>query len=431
MGGNLSKLAVKTIRSSVEDNKACVKPEAIGTPPPSGRSVTAFERWLIQQLAAAAGWPQVTIALYGQPIYTPAASLGGIDIRDRAGLRQMCTYPDLYFGELYSAGRLTVAGDLIDVLTELSRALPDLAGRSLPYRLLTQLSSFGRNTLERARHNIYHHYDISNAFYRLWLDERMVYTCAYYPYPGATLETAQTAKLDHVCRKLRLQPGEEVIEAGCGWGALALHMARHYGVRVRAYNISREQLAYARDRARAEGLAGRVEFIESDYREIAGQCDAFVSVGMLEHVGLAHYRELGAVIDRCLRPHGRGLIHSIGRNRPAPVNAWITRRIFPGGYTPSLFEMADIFQPFRLSVLDVENLRLHYAQTLRHWLERFEAQADAVQTTFDETFVRAWRLYLAGSAAAFLAGELQLFQVVFARYLNNDVPMTRDFLYRS
>ena len=146
----------------------------------------------------------------------------------------------------------------------------------------------------------------------------MVYTCAYFPSQGANLEDAQTAKLDHVCRKLRLQPGEKVVEAGCGWGALALHMARHYGVTVKAYNISKEQIAFARQRAHAEGLDGQVEFIEDDYRNVCGEFDAFVSVGMLEHVGTDHYRELGAVIDRSLKDSGRGLIHTIGRNYPRP-----------------------------------------------------------------------------------------------------------------
>jgi cyclopropane-fatty-acyl-phospholipid synthase len=286
------------------------------------------------------------------------------------------------------------------------------------------------NTLARARENIHHHYDIGNAFYRLWLDEQLVYTCAYFRTPTATLEEAQAAKLDHVCRKLQLQPGEEVVEAGCGWGALALHMARQYGVKVKAYNISKQQLAFARQRARAEGLTGQVEFIEGDYREIGGTYDAFVSVGMLEHVGLKHYHELGQVIDRCLRPHGRGLIHTIGRNRPIPMNAWIEKRIFPGGYPPSLGEMTAIFEPWRFSMLDVENLRLHYANTLEHWLARFEQAADQVQHMYDADFVRAWRFYLAGSIATFRIGELQLFQVVFTRFDNNDIPWTREFLYR-
>src|SRR6185295_4327164 len=213
--------------------------------------------------------------------------------------------------------------------------------------------------------NVHGHYDLGNDFYRLWLDREMVYTCAYFPTPEVSLEAAQIHKMDLVCRKLHLRPGDRVVEAGCGWGALALHMAAHYGVTVRAFNLSSEQITYARDRAAREGLAARAEFIEDDYRNVTGTCDAFVSVGMLEHVGFSELSSLGAVIDRSLGAHGRGLLHFIGRNRPMPLNAWIRKRIFPGAYPPALAEVFDnVLGPWNLSVLDVENLRLHYARTL-------------------------------------------------------------------
>jgi cyclopropane-fatty-acyl-phospholipid synthase len=221
----------------------------------------------------------------------------------------------------------------------------------------------------------------------------------------------------------------KVIEAGCGWGALAIFMAKHYGVTVRAFNLSRQQLRYARELAQRQGLAGHVEFIEDDWRNISGRCDAFVSVGMLEHVGTSNYRRLGTIVDACLAPHGVGLIHSIGQNVPSPLNPWIEQRIFPGAYPPSLREMMEIFEPHGFSVLDVENLRLHYVETLRHWLQRYEQSVDIVRTQFDERFVRTWRLYLTGSMVAFRCGGLQLFQVVFARGTNNDLPLTRDFLH--
>jgi len=285
------------------------------------------------------------------------------------------------------------------------------------------------NTLARSRRNIHHHYDLGNDFYALWLDRRMLYTCAYYADESMSLEDAQVAKMDHVCRKLRLQPGEHVVEAGCGWGGFALHMARHYGVRVSSFNISGEQLDYARERARAENLSDRVEFLEGDYREIRGDYDAFASIGMLEHVGTDHYRDLGRVIARSLLPNGRGLIHSIGRDRSANMNAWIERRIFPGAYPPSLKEMMEIFDSAHLSVLDVENLRLHYVRTISHWLDRFEAAEATIDEWFGPAFVRAWRLYLTGSIAAFSTGQLQLFQVAFARSGSNAIPWTRAHLY--
>jgi cyclopropane-fatty-acyl-phospholipid synthase len=200
---------------------------------------------------------------------------------------------------------------------------------------------------------------------------------------------------------------------------------------VRAYNLASEQIRYARERAAAEGLDRQVEYIEDDYRNITGQCDVFVSVGMLEHVGHAHYRTLGGIIDNCLVPAGRGLIHSIARDRPSPMNAWIERRIFPGAYPPTLHEMTEILEPWGFSILDVENLRLHYARTLEHWLKRFNDREDEVRARFDEDFVRAWRLYLAGSRASFTTGWLQLFQIVFSRTGNNDIPWTRNHLYRK
>jgi cyclopropane-fatty-acyl-phospholipid synthase len=235
--------------------------------------------------------------------------------------------------------------------------------------------------------------------------------------------------MDHVCRKLRLQPGQRVFEAGCGWGGFALHMAREYGVEVHAWNISREQIRFATERARDAGLGDRVIYVEDDYRNMRGECDAFVSVGMLEHVGPENYRALGAVIERCLAPRGLGLIHTIGRNRPEAMNGWIERRIFPGAQPPALSEMMAIFEPRDFSVLDVENLRLHYAETLRHWMARYLAVFDRVQAVRGSGFARAWHLYLAGSVAAFNAGTMQLFQVLFARGGNNKLPATRRHLY--
>jgi cyclopropane-fatty-acyl-phospholipid synthase len=259
----------------------------------------------------------------------------------------------------------------------------------------------------------------------------MIYTCAYYEHPDMSLEQAQTAKLDYVCRKLRLRPGEVVAEAGCGWGALALHMARNYGVLVKAYNLSKEQIAYARQRAQAEGLADRVEFIQDDYRNITGKFDVFVSVGMLEHVGVKNYRALGELMRRVLTEEGRGLIHSIGRNYAAPLDAWIEKCIFPGACPACLREMMDLFEDSGFSVLDVENLRPHYARTCADWLERHNRAEDRVREMFDERFVRMWRLYLACSSAAFASGWLQLFQIVFNRATCNKMPWTRADWYST
>jgi cyclopropane-fatty-acyl-phospholipid synthase len=287
------------------------------------------------------------------------------------------------------------------------------------------------NSRQGSRKNIHRHYDLNVNFYKLWLDQRMVYTCAYFPTVSASLEDAQVAKMDHICRKVRLQRGDRVVEAGCGWGALALHMAKHYGVTVKAFNISHEQIAFAREQAMREGLTEQVEFIEDDYRNISGRHDVFMSVGMLEHVGVQHYEEMGQSIHRTIGDWGRGLVHFIGRNQPHPFSPWIRKRIFPGAYAPALSQVTRLFEPWNFSVLDVENLRMHYAKTLEHWLSRFEGSVDRVSQMFGPEFVRAWRLYLAGSIAAFRTGSLQLFQIAFAGANCKQVPWTRAHLYEE
>ena len=395
-----------------------------------GNMLFAADTLLLRRMLRAIGDPPVQIVLWdGQEISNHQGSaVARVLVRDRGALLQLVADPELHFGELYSAQRVEVQGNLLDFLEAVYRVWP-LAKHNRFRMLLSPLYDARRNTLSGSRRNIHHHYDIGNDFYRLWLDERMLYTCAYFPSPDITLEDAQLAKMDHVCRKLRLQPGEKVVEVGCGWGSLALHMAKHYGVTVKAYNISREQIALARQRALAESLDGQVEFIEDDYRNVRGEFDAFVSVGMLEHVGLDHFRELGEVIDRSLTDNGRGLIHSIGLNYPRPMDAWTERHIFPGACPPSVGQMMQIFEPFDFSVLDVENLRLHYAKTLEHWLQRYEDNVERVTEMFDSEFVRAWRLYLAGSLTAFKTGGMQLFQVSFARASLNQIPWTRQYLY--
>jgi cyclopropane-fatty-acyl-phospholipid synthase len=402
-------------------------------PPPPAASGSSFEGKMLRRLLNIVGDPDIEFVLWtGERITTSSApDRAVVRIADRGTLFGLAKDPHIRFGDAYSEGRITIDGDLVKFIETMYRAAPTQpkAVRSLA-SFLKGAHRAQRNTLSGSRGNIHHHYDISNDFYSLWLGDTMAYTCAYYRDPQMSLDEAQRAKFDHVCRKLQLKAGETVVEAGFGWGGLSMHMARHYGVKVRAYNISKEQVAYARERSKREGLAGQIEFVEDDYRNISGKYDAFVSVGMLEHVGVENYPTLGAVASRAIGTNGRGLIHSIGRNRPAPLHPWITKRIFPGAYPPSLGEFMQIFEPHELSVLDVENIRLHYARTLTHWMELFEANAEKVRKMFDEKFERMWRLYLAGSIAGFTTGTLQLFQVVFAPKQNNNVPWTREHLYR-
>ena len=394
----------------------------------------ALDRALIKKLLEYSGNPRIEIRLWdGEKIsISNQDPIATMRVNSRIAYSRLMIQRELAFGNGYSDGQIEVEGDLIEFLCEVYRAKRQAQGsRSLLrlYEFLTKKKP-RKNTLAGSKSNIHHHYDLGNEFYSLWLDrEAMQYTCAYYPIESMTLEQAQIAKMEHVCRKLMLKPGQTVVEAGCGWGGLARYMAKTYGVKVKSYNISHEQIVYATERARLDGIDDRVEYIEDDYRNIKGSYDVFVSVGMLEHVGRRNYRELGAVVDRCLAKNGRALVHSIGRNAPELMSAWIEKRIFPGAYPPTISEMMDIVEPYNFSVLDIENLRLHYAKTLRHWLERFDSHEQTISKMFDDRFVRAWRLYLSGSIASFLVGALQLFQVTFARESDNSIAMTRENLY--
>lgn len=395
--------------------------------------VTWFDRWLVRKMVDVVGNPPVRISLWDGAEVTPYCEnpVAIMVYYDRGALLKTMMDPELHWGDLYCTGRVEFEGDMARFMAAIYLGISGKDKISLLRKTVLWLghrSIF--NSYDKAKENIYHHYDIGNEFYKLWLDrEEMQYTCAYFPREGMTLEQAQVAKLHHICRKLQLRPGDTVIEAGCGWGGLARFMAKHYGVKVTACNISKEQIKYARQRAQEEGLSDSVDYVLEDYRNIQGRYDVFVSVGMLEHVARCDYKELGEVISRCLKPDGRGLIHSIGRIISRPMNAWIERRIFPGACPPTLSEMMEIFEPNNLAAHDVENIRLHYSRTLAMWIERFEQHREEITEMMDEEFVKAWGLYLNGSLAAFNVGELHLFQVVFSHAENNDIPWSRHHVY--
>ena len=396
---------------------------------PFSRSVCG---WLLRKIHKSIGHPGVRLQLGRDEAFPPAVTdiLATVKIANGRTLAALALSPEMGFGEGYSKGRIEVQGDLVQFLEAVLASIRDANAIGWYSKLVSRwLDRAQANSLHGSVRNIRHHYDLTADFYKLWLDPQLVYTCAYFPEPFSTLEQAQVAKMDHVCRKVWLQPGERVVEAGCGWGALALHMARHYGVRVRAFNISKEQILIARERAKLEGLEHQVEFIEDDYRNISGRYDAFVSVGMLEHIGSQNYENLGKVIHRTIGDAGRGILHFIGRNFAHSFSPWIRKRIFPGACAPSLAQAMAVFELCNFSVLDVENLRSHYIRTLEVWLDRFERSWDNVAKLLGTEAARAWRLYLAGSVAAFRVGNLQLFQVVFAGAKCQKVPWTRAYLY--
>ncbi|GIU78286.1 MAG: SAM-dependent methyltransferase [Bryobacteraceae bacterium] len=382
-----------------------------------GRWLGAAARLAGAHILREAGDPPVRIVL---PDGTAVQTADGearftLRILTWRALAAMAADPETGFAEKYAAGAVEVEGALEEFCDTIYSHWPRSGSSGLAARLLAWYLDWTQRRSQRAaKKNIRRHYDLGNEFYRMWLDEEMLYTCAFFPSEEATLEEAQAAKMERVARKLGLEAGERVVDAGCGWGAFALYVARAHGCRVRAFNISEEQIAWARRRCRELGLEGRVEFVLDDYRNITGTYDAFASIGMLEHVGKEHYRDLGEVIRRTIGEKGRGLLHFIGRSRPAPLSAWIRKRIFPGAYAPALSEMLPLLEAGGYHVADIENLRSHYARTLRCWRERFEAAELQARAMYGEEFARAWKLYLAGSEASFRSGSLELYQVLFA-----------------
>ncbi len=367
----------------------------------------------------------------------PAPGLADITIRfrDRASLVRVALRPTLYFGEAYINGDLVLEqGRLADLFELCGRNLRN-RGRSRRGPFRRPLSALGRelarrlqqyNPIPTARRNVAHHYDLSETLFRLFLDSDLNYSCAYFAAPDLSLEEAQRAKQRHIAAKLLLAPGQRVLDIGCGWGSLALALAGMAEVGVDGVTLSVEQHARAAQRAAAAGLADRVRFSLADYREVEGMYDRIVSVGMFEHVGSPHYEKFFATIRRLLAPDGVALVHAIGRmDTPGLTDPWTRKYIFPGGYIPALSEVLPAVERAGLWATDIEILRLHYAETLRHWRERFLARQAVIRDIYDERFCRMWEFYLAGSEMGFRHGGLMVFQLQLARRVEA-LPLTRD-----
>ncbi|MDX2201186.1 MAG: cyclopropane-fatty-acyl-phospholipid synthase family protein [Hyphomicrobiaceae bacterium] len=349
--------------------------------------------------------------------------------------RHLAADPELALGEGYMDGRLVmVEGRIYDLLALLlsnarSHQIPGwtLAASTSRY-LLRRLKQF--NPRRRAQRNVAHHYDIKGEIYDLFLDKDRQYSCAYFT-PGADLEEAQLAKKRHLAAKLAIVPGQRVLDIGSGWGGLGLYLAKSCEAQVTGITLSREQLKVATERAHKEGLSRRVRFLFEDYRDLSGQFDRIVSVGMFEHVGVNHYVTYFRRVRELLDRNGVAVIHTIGRSeQPCATNPFIERYIFPGGYIPSLSEMTAAIEKAGLIISDVEILRLHYAETLKAWRERFLAHWDEAKALLDESFCRMWEFYLAGSETAFRFQDLVVFQVQLVRRIEA-LPITRDYMLRN
>ena len=353
-------------------------------------------------------------------------------IRDRCLERQLAVDPELALGEGYMDGRLVMLeGRIYDLLALLlsnarTHRIPGWTmGASMSRYLVRRLTQF--NPRRKARANVAHHYDITGGIYDLFLDQDRQYSCAYFT-PGADLEEAQVAKKRHLAAKLALAPGQRVLDIGSGWGGLALYLAKQADCDVTGITLSQEQHRISSERAVKDGLARSVRFLMQDYREMTGTFDRIVSVGMFEHVGINHYAAYFRTVRQLLAPDGAAVIHTIGRSDPpAATNPFIARYLFPGGYIPALSEVVTAAERAALMITDVEVLRLHYAQTLRAWRERFLAHWDEAATLMDETFCRMWEFYLAGSETAFRYQDLVVFQLQLVRSIDA-LPITRDYM---
>ena len=358
-------------------------------------------------------------------------ALSGVDT-----VRAIVVNPDLGFGEAFMDDRVRMQNCTLDEVLALLIRNREAGGVPAWMKGLNRARFHARAFVQRnaphaSRRNVAHHYDISDDLYRLFLDADMQYSCAYFRDPGMSLEEAQIAKKAHIAEKLRLEPGMRVLDIGCGWGGMAMTLARDYGCHVTGITLSDNQLATAEMRVEAAGLADRVRFNLQDYRNVSGTFDRIVSVGMLEHVGVPNYATYFGKVADLLDPDGIALIHTIGRSGPPQAHSsWINKYIFPGGYVPSLSELAPAIETSGLWQSDIEIWRLHYAKTLRHWRERFNAHLDDVRARYDERFVRMFQYYL---TVCILAFEHQMqavyhFQLAHRR---DAVPLTRDYLYAA
>ncbi len=363
-------------------------------------------------------------------IYGSGQPCNRITIKTPKALRAMLRNMSLGFGEAYMDGLIEIEGPLTGIVKLMAQNSHLFSKFGLTN--VTQLAE--RNTRTKQASQIERHYDIGNDFYKLWLDKSMTYTCGYYHAKTDSLENAQTQKIDHVLQKLQLSKGHTLLDIGSGWGGLLIKAAKDYGAIGHGVTLSKEQYDFSVTAAQKAQVSDKVTFEYCNYQDLLKRdmrFDRIVSVGMFEAVGRNNLHTYYKVIKKLLVPGGVSVLHTITQEREIRVDPWIDKYIFPGGYAPSYREIIKDFPAYNFRLVDYENLRMHYVLTLREWLRRFETNKDAVIKMYDERFYRMWRLYLSNSISSFEYWDLSLSQIVFTKGLNNDLPLTRDFLYSS
>ena len=357
-----------------------------------------------------------------------------LEILDKSLHKKLLLHPDLYFGEAYTDGTLRIKNGSLSEFLEIAfknigRSEINLYGKTLN-KLKGTLRYFTNfNKILKSKKNVAHHYDISEKLYDLFLDKKRQYSCAYFKNESDSLEIAQENKINHIIKKLNIKPNQKVLDIGSGWGTLAIDIAKKTQASVTGITLSENQLRYSQKKAKELNLDNQVEFKLVDYRQLNEKFDRIVSVGMFEHVGRKFYRTYFNKVAKMLNNDGVALIHTIGSvNPPRDPQPWITKYIFPGGYTPSLSQIARPIEDSGLITSDIEVLRIHYAHTLRNWKERFLTKKDKVLEMFDEKFLRMWEFYLASCEMAFKWGDLVVFQLQLTKD-TRAVPNTRDYIY--
>ena len=360
-----------------------------------------------------------------------------VKIHNKKLYRSLFFNPELKAGEAYMDGTLTMEeGTTIrDFLLVFAKNAQNLRGQGHQKRIrkfYKRMKRFHQKNLKsKAKENVEHHYDLSNDFYRLFLDEDMQYSCAYYQRPNMTLEEAQLAKKRHLASKMDIKPGQEILEIGCGWGGLSIYLAQNFDVHVTGVTLSTQQHKLANERIKELGLEDKVDIRLQDYRDLTGPYDRIVSVGMFEHVGTPHYAEFFGKSSDLLTDDGSMLLHSIGRRGgPGSTARWIRKYIFPGGYSPALSETLAVIEQSGMWVTDIEILRLHYAETCLEWEKRFQANRDKITTMMDERFCRMWEFYLIISEFSFRYSKNMNFQIQMSKQVDA-LPMSRDYMYKT
>lgn len=389
---------------------------------------------LLQQLSQDRPEPPFALKLWdgserrygqGEPAFV-------LELRTPQAAVDMMARGSLGFGEAYMSGRLEVQGDLQQLLAFESHP----AVREMHVSVLEKAKFLAgylrsRNDARKSRENAHHHYDLGNDFFRLWLDDSMTYSCAYWRDDCATLEQAQAAKYEHLCRKLQLKAGDRLVDIGCGWGGMLAYAARNYGVQGVGYTLSTEQCQWANEKFQDEGLYPDIRVELQDYRQAQGEFNKFVSIGMFEHVGKEFYPTFFEKAAALLTPEAIGVLHTIGKDIDTQIDPWVVKYIFPGGFLPTVAQIAEPLGGAGFVLTDLENLRPHYGRTLDEWIARFEAHRDDVTASFGEEFVRMWRYYLNASAVGFKTGGIRLYQVTFTKGISRTLPWTRECLYSA